>query len=97
MERSVAAGFVLDALREQLDADGTELDDVDESTPLLGADAPIDSLGLVNVIVDIEQRMLDDHGVVITIVDEKAMSQRNSPFRTVGTLSDYIHASIEIS
>ena len=50
----------------------------------------MDSLGLVNLIVSVEQNIEDDFDVSITIADERAMSQKHSPFRTVGTLADYI-------
>jgi len=64
-----------------------------EKTPeavLFGRAAKIDSLGLVNLLVATEQRLNDAFGVALTLADEKAMSQRNSPFRSVGSLADYI-------
>lgn len=91
MERAQVLEYVLTALREQVEADGDhDASTLGESTPLIGEESPIDSLGLVNIIVDVEQRLLDEHGTVVTIVDDKAMSQRYSPFRTAGTLSDYV-------
>ena len=39
--------------------------------------------------VGIEQRIGDDLQANITLVNEKAMSLRNSPFRSVETLADY--------
>jgi acyl carrier protein len=62
----------------------------DPATALFGAQSVLDSLGLVNLIVGVEQRIADDLDLPITLADEKAMSQRNSPFRTVDTLADYI-------
>ena len=32
----------------------------------------------------------DEFDVHVTLADERAISQRSSPFRTVGTLADYI-------
>lgn len=63
---------------------------VDQNTRLLGRNAVLDSLGLVSLIVDVEQRMALEHNVAITIADERAMSQKHSPFLTVGTLSSYV-------
>jgi len=57
---------------------------------LYGKDGKLDSLGLVNLLVIIEQNIEDEFDVSITIADEKAMSQKHSPFRTIGTLTDYI-------
>ena len=60
------------------------------NTVLLGKDGKLDSLGLVTLLVTIEQNIEDEFDVSITITDEKAMSQKRSPFRTIGTLADYI-------
>jgi acyl carrier protein len=63
-------------------------------TVLLGAGGAVDSLGLVRLIMTVERRVEDDFGVAVSLTDEKAMSQRNSPFRTVGTLVDYLTACL---
>ena len=59
-------------------------------TVLFGKDGKLDSLGLVSLLVTIEQNIEDEFDVSITIADERAMSQKHSPFRTIGTLADYI-------
>ena len=59
-------------------------------TVLFGKDGKLDSLALVNLIVVIEQNIEDEFDVSITLADERAMSQKHSPFRTIGTLADYI-------
>ena len=59
-------------------------------TVLFGNNGQLDSLGLVSLLVIIEQNIEDEFDVSITIADEKAMSQKRSPFRTIGTLADYI-------
>ena len=59
-------------------------------TVLFGKDGKLDSLALVNLIVAIEQNIEDEFDVSITIADERAMSQKYSPFRTIGSLADYI-------
>jgi len=50
----------------------------------------LDSLGLVNMIVLVEEKTQDKFGKSVTIADERAMSQKNSPFRTVRSLSEYL-------
>jgi acyl carrier protein len=65
-------------------------DDLDEETRLLGKRSFLDSLGLVSLIVDIEQKLNENRGYEVTIADERAMSQERSPFLTVGTLADYV-------
>ena len=59
-------------------------------TVLFGKDGKLDSLGLVTLLVIIEQNIEDEFDVSITIADERAMSQKHSPFRTVEALVDYL-------
>ena len=59
-------------------------------TRLYGGNSKLDSLGLINLIVGVEQKINDEFDITITLADERAMSHETSPFRTVGTLTDYI-------
>ena len=59
-------------------------------TTLFGSDSKIDSLGLINLIVTVEQNIEDEFDIPITLADERAMSQENSPFMNVGSLVEYI-------
>lgn len=65
------------------------------NTILFGEGSSLDSLGLVNLVVASEQKILEDFDAPISISDERAISQKNSPFRTVETLVDYIGLLIE--
>ena len=65
------------------------------NTVLFGEDGKLDSLGLINLVVAVEQNIEDEFDVTITLADERAMSQETSPFRTVGTLADYIEMLLE--
>jgi acyl carrier protein len=62
-----------------------------ESTPLFGSDDGIDSLSLVRLVADIERAAARELGKKVVLADERAMSRRNSPFRTVGTLGELLH------
>ena len=59
-------------------------------SPLLGQDAVLSSMGLVTLITDAELVLADEHGVEVTLVSEDAFSRRQSPFRTVEALADYV-------
>ena len=59
-------------------------------TQLFGRGSKLDSLGLVNLIVLVEEKAADTFGKSVTIADERAMSQKSSPFRTIRTLSEYL-------
>jgi len=60
------------------------------TTVLLGPEGAVDSLGLVRLVMTVERQVEDDFGVAVSLTDEKAMSQRNSPFRNIGSLVEYV-------
>jgi acyl carrier protein len=64
-------------------------------TQLYGKGGVLDSLGLVRVIADLEEEIYENISKSITLADEKAMSQKSSPFRSVSTLSVYIEKLLE--
>jgi len=68
---------------------------IDEHTPLIGSSKIMDSMGLVNTIVDIETAFLDED-VEISLTSEAAMSGRISPFRSVGSLCNFIARQLGI-
>jgi D-alanine--poly(phosphoribitol) ligase subunit 2 len=78
----------IEEINEQL-PDGQKVQ-ADKSTQLFGHRGVLDSLTLVNLIVVAEQKVQDSLNVVITLADERAMSQKNSPFKSVESLANYI-------
>jgi acyl carrier protein len=95
MERTELVTIVTQAVQGQLELAGDSETPVDEESVLLGSDTLIDSLGLVTVIIEVEQAVLERYDVSVSLVDDKAMSARNSPFRTVGSLADHAFAAVE--
>jgi acyl carrier protein len=71
------------------------LEVVTDETGLFGGDDGIDSLSLVSLIVDIEGRVGEAFGRAVVLADEKAMSARNSPYRSVGALVDFIVGRVQ--
>ena len=67
----------------------------DPKTELFGGKSNLDSLGLVTFIVNVEQRINNNFKKVIALADERAMSQKRSPFRNVQSLVDYIDELIK--
>ncbi len=63
---------------------------VSPQTRLYGAGSDIDSLGLVGLLIELEERVSERYGVPVSLTDEHAMSQEHSPFRTVGSLAAYL-------
>ena len=84
---------VVDEVNQQL-PEGQQLEK-SADTILFGQSGKLDSLGLVNLIVAVEQKIEEDFGVTITLADERAMSQRKSPFKSIGTLVNYISLLLE--
>jgi len=57
---------------------------------LFGQNGQMDSLELVNFIVDLEALISERCGRDITLADEKALSRSRSPFRTAAALAEYV-------
>ncbi len=62
-----------------------------ENTRLFGGDAPLDSLGLVSLVVEIEESLENEMGISLVLADEKAMSRRTSTLSRIVYLVDYIY------
>ena len=83
----------IDSLNAQLPIE--EHVEKSNSTALFGSGSKLDSLGLINLIVAVEKNIENEFDTTITLADERAMSQEDSPFRTVGSLTDYIEMILE--
>ena len=57
--------------------------------PIFGPGSPLDSLGLVSLLMDIEDG-LAQIGIQLTLSDARAMSRKRSPFRDVPELVAFI-------
>ena len=65
--------------------------ELNPETRLLGKSSKLDSFGLVNLIIVVEEKLYDKFDKSITLADDRAMSQEHSPFRSVQSLSDYAY------
>ncbi len=96
LSRNQIAAMVLSSLQDVLSQrGGSSKEAIGESTHLIGSGGLLDSMGLVTLIVDLEQKLEDEYGVSLTLADERAMSQQNSPFRTVRAFADHIRVLVE--
>lgn len=66
-----------------------------ESTYLIGSESVIDSLGLVTLVVDLEQKLEEEYGIKLVLSNEEEMTRQNSPFQTVKSLTDYICSLVQ--
>jgi acyl carrier protein len=58
--------------------------------PLVGPGSTLDSLMLMNLIVETESRLLDDFGLEVSLADLVGLPRDENPFRTLGALADYL-------
>lgn len=75
------------------DQDNQALINATEDTRLFGEN--LDSMGIVFLVTDLEGRIADELDVGLTLADERAMSQKTSPFRSVKTLVKYAGTLIQ--
>jgi len=61
---------------------------------LFGRDGHLDSMGLVAFLMDVEDALLEQ-GHEVSLNDERAMSQKRSPFRDIDSLEQYISELLE--
>ena len=98
LDRETISNLVIECLRAVLSEreEGNKVR-ISESTTFYGSsnEAGLDSLELVTLVIDIEQKLESVYEITITLADDRAMSQRRSPFRSVGALTDYICQLIE--
>ena len=78
----------IDEINEQLPEDQNLEKSLE--TVLLGSSGKLESINLVNLLVAIEENIEETFGIPISITDERAVSEKNSPFRTVETLCNFV-------
>lgn len=57
---------------------------------LYGSTGKLESIDVVGFIIEVEDQIKSEFGVSITIADDRAMSQKNSPLLTLGSLTAYL-------
>ena len=78
----------MESLNEELDEDHKI--SISPDTKLFGADAVIDSLSLVSIIIDVESGASDAFGFPVVLTDDRAINEPVSPFASPDALANYI-------
>jgi acyl carrier protein len=60
------------------------------NSPLYGKSSKLESIDLVTLMIEVEEKIKEEFGIPITIANERAMSQEDSPFLSIGSLTDFI-------
>lgn len=83
-------GLIIQVIQDLAEVEEFELPDVlDGDTELFGDGGVLDSMGLVSMIVELEQAIETELGLTVSLADEKALSLKRSPYRTVQSLAEY--------
>jgi hypothetical protein len=61
-----------------------------EGTIFYGSGGALDSLGLLSLILDVEEAVNARWGTSIVLGDERAVAQQRNPFRDVASLADHV-------
>jgi len=88
MDLETIKNMIIESINKHYGEIGIEIV-ADANTNLFGTDSKIDSLGLVTILIDIESAFFD-LDIQIALMSDKAMSLKNSPFKTVTTLAEFI-------
>ncbi|MGM9997763.1 hypothetical protein [Campylobacter lanienae] len=68
---------------------------IDENSYIFGSsNALFDSIGLIELVVELEEAIYEKFGQNISLSDAKAMSQKTSPFININSLIKYIQKSL---
>ena len=90
MNKETIESIILDAIRNaNLARDAAEQLEIAPAARLFGRGSSLDSLGLVALLIDVEEG-LRAAGASVALSDDRAMSQTRSPFRSVPALVEYI-------
>ena len=83
--------LVINLLQELGSENGNEnLINANVKTKLFGENGNFDSMGLVIFISDLEELLDEELNRNLTLADDRAMSQKTSPFRNVESLTKHI-------
>lgn len=97
MNRDEVMKMIQEVIEEYNDLQDSEEKKIafDENTKLYGSGGKLKSIDLVTILVELESKLEEAFQISGALTSEKAMSQKNSPFRTIATLADYI-CSLEV-
>lgn len=91
ISRAEIVDVILEVAREMNESSGAAIAvEQGPDAALYGRDGALDSVGLVSLIVAVEQALEDRFGISVALADERAVSQKRSPFLTIGTLAEYV-------
>ena len=99
MDKQAIVELMIEMLQQTMDAHildgGGEAVRASADLPLIGEDAAVSSMALVSYIADVESTLMENYDLTLTLVSERALSRKKSPFRTINALADYVFELVE--
>lgn len=95
MNQEAVLALVLETVRAYrlaMNAQGEEA--IEPDTSLFGSGGALDSIGLVSVVIELEQKLSDLSGNDVSLMNDRAMSRSHNPFRTSRALAEYAHGQL---
>ncbi len=87
--------LIIDTAKELGEDELSLSEELSGDTQLFGEDGVLDSMGLVSLVIAVEQAIEDSLGKTVSLADEKALSQAKSPYRSVAFLAEYAVSQIQ--
>ena len=94
MERSDIEELIYKVFDDLMEQNDNLIIEKSTSCKLVGQDSPLDSLGLVNFLMMLEETISDKLNDKVTIADYEIISQSDSPLETVGKFIDFLYIKI---
>ena len=90
-----AVQMVIETLKESIEhtSDPDKVKQImqaNQETRIFGGGGLVDSLGIVILVAELEEKLDEEHNVQVSLASEAAMSGTRSPFRTVKSLATHI-------
>jgi acyl carrier protein len=87
--------MIIEALNDLIDEDTEDekkltILNANSDTRLFGSNGILDSMDVVILLSDLEERLDEEYDVAISLANDSIMSKARSPFRTVKSLSKYV-------
>jgi acyl carrier protein len=90
---------ILQAIYDTLEEVNRQLPDDQQmqklpDTIVVGDNGALDSLGVINFLIALEDRLSRETGNTINLLDEKIISESDGPLKTIGRLHEYIESRL---
>ena len=90
MDINTVEKVVLNKIKEFIEDNDIDVNEVNSNTRLIGSTGIFDSMDLVRFVIELEEEIEDHFSLEVSLTNEKAMSRSTSPFINSLTLAKFI-------